>query len=456
MRAKGAALFAAFAMLWGVAGTVVATGNAGTISVSMSPGTIAPGSTTVAFDLTVSNDPGSSDSVYWIGVQAPAGYTITGISPSQDGSGVTASGSKVAASGLAITPGASQHFTVTAAVPAACNVSGTWNVWAETELPSTQPNFPDETSTPTGDGDDFLPYPATTTTTDDASCALAFTTQPANTLKTKSITSVAFSEAGAPVQVAVVDTANSNAVVTSFSGNVGFSINGGTPSQSLSTSAAISGGYATFSGSLPLSGDSYAIGASTANAASATSGTFSIVDGGATCAAGSGCSASATNTGSNTGLGVTAAAGATQDQVTIQFLGTLQCKLPIFNTPYKSTTGIFTVNVTGDRTKTFDVTIPKATAVAAGKPFAIQYHVCFGAPADKPFTGLLGQKSVLQGDAQVALLGSCWRFDIDDVSGQPALKFVPTNPCVQWKYRAANGDIKIRFFAPAGDPKGYM
>ena len=155
----------------------------------------------------------------------------------------------------------------------------------------------------------------------------------------------------------------------------------------------------------------------------------------------------------NTNLGVNAAAGGTSDIITIQWSGDLQCKTPLTNKPYVSTTGIFTVDVTGDREKTFDLTIPKANAVAAGKPFAFQYHVCFGAPTS--FKGLLGKPAVLMGDQYVGLLGGCWKLDTDDVPWGWVMPANATNPCVVWKYRASNGDIKIRFWAPPGDPRGY-
>ncbi len=414
---------AAVAILSSLVAAPAVAHNYNPFTAVITPGTITSGGT-VSFTATVTNNS------QWyvldkVTVVAPAGYTL--VSPA-DGkfSGVGAAKN-----------GGVKALAFTATVPNGCLVTSA--VWKTTAKAS--------------NGTTFTPNPVTQTTQVANSCALAFVNQPATTVKAQSITSQAVNPAGPAVQVAVVDTANGGATVPGFTGTVGFSITGGSPAQAFSTSAALSGGMAGFAGSLPLPGSGYAIAASVPGATGATSSTFTVIDAGTTCDPGAACNASTTNQSTNTNLGVNAAAGSTSDIITIQWSGDLQCKAPLSNKPYVSTTGIFTADVTGDREKTFDLTIPKANAVAAGKPFAFQYHVCFGAPTS--FNGLFGKPAVLMGDQYVGLLGGCWKLDTDDVPWGWVMPANATNPCVVWKYRASNGDIKIRFWAPPGDPRGY-
>ena len=175
------------------------------------------------------------------------------------------------------------------------------------------------------------------------------------------------------------------------------------------------------------------------------------MDAGTSCTGGS-CSATATGgTGNSTTLSV---AGSGTGILTIAFEGSLQCYGPL-GRPYQATSATFTVNLTTGSSKIFDLTITKAAAVAAGKPYAFQYHVCFNAPTDfKQLLGTLAKSDSTNGGF-TGLLPGCWSYLSDDSGLSSITNPNFPGPCVMWKYRALNGDIHIRFFAPAGDPRGY-
>ncbi len=411
--------------------------TAGTITAAFANPAITM-SGTVSLTLHVANDGGSHKSIKSIRVSAPAGYSMT----------------SVLVQNLQVTPGGSTDLLLSVGVPSGCGIgSDTWKVWADTDNNAGEDD-------PGGDlDDDFQLYPTTLTTTVFNACALVFQDQPASAIKNQNITSVALNPAGTAVSVQIVDTAHGNHVVTALDGStIQFSVDGGSPAQSLTTTGTASSGSASFAGSLPLSGDGYTLDAAVTNPSvpgvgvhPATSGTFSIIDAGATCQSGQSCSASGTSTnGSGSSFGVTAGASTGSDLLTIVFSGSIQCSLPITGAAYPNTTGTATIDVTGSRTKIVDITIPKATAVAARRPFAIQYHVCFSGPT--PFIPLLG---TARHTVTTGLLPSCWRYTTDDVPPSTVTDPSFAGPCVIWKYRASNGDINIRFFAPAGDPKGY-
>jgi hypothetical protein len=439
-------VLASAGLIWMAIGVPTATAShsqtAGTVSAAFTNPTITAAGT-VALTLRVTNSGTSHKAIRSIRVSAPAGYQMSSTLFVFDTSHTVA-------------PGGSVDLALTAGVPDGCGVAtSAWKVWADTDVNAGEDD-------PGGDlDDDFQPYPSSATTTVFNACALAFQTQPATAIKGQNITSQALAPGGTPVTVQVVDTANGNALVTALDGStVTFTVADGTPAQSLTTTAGVISGSASFAGSLPQSGDGYRIHAALTSSvvtgvsvAPATSGTFSIIDAGATCASGQSCSADATSTnGSNSSFGVTAGAGTSSDLLTLAFTpADTQCTLPIIGTSYPNTTGTVTINVTGTRTKIVDITIPKATAQAAGRPFAIQYHVCFNSPT--PFIPLLG---TARHKVTTGLLPSCWRYASDDEPPSTVTDPNFAGPCVIWKYRASNGDIKARFFAPAGDPRGYM
>lgn len=161
-----------------------------------------------------------------------------------------------------------------------------------------------------------------------------------------------------------------------------------------------------------------------------------------TCTSGSGCTGTATSGDGTTTVSVTGAPGGS-GTLTISFGGTLNCTVPYFNKPYDATSATFDVNLTTGASKIFDLTLTKAAALAASKPFAFQYFVCFNAPTE--FTQLLGKPAPpdTTNGGYTGLLPFCL--------------FAPAgNPCVQAEYNSFNGDVHIRFYAPAGDPRGYF
>ncbi len=161
-----------------------------------------------------------------------------------------------------------------------------------------------------------------------------------------------------------------------------------------------------------------------------------------TCTAGSTCSGTATSGDGTTTVSVTGAPGSS-GTLTISFGGNLNCTVPYFNKPYDATSATFDVNLTTGASKIFNLTLTRAAALAAGKPFAFQYFVCFNAPTE--FTQLLG-KPAPQDSTNGGYTGLL-----------PFCLFAPAgNPCVQAEYNSFNGDVHIRFFAPAGDPRGYF
>jgi hypothetical protein len=160
------------------------------------------------------------------------------------------------------------------------------------------------------------------------------------------------------------------------------------------------------------------------------------------CSEGSTCSGSATDESGSTNVSVTGGAGGS-GILSIGFGGSLQCSIPYLNKPYASTSATFSVDLTSGASKIFDLTLTKAAARAAHKPFAFQYFVCFNAP--EQFTQLLGKPAPADptNGGYTGLLPFCY--------------FAPANnPCVQLEYNSRNGDVHIRFFAPAGDPHGYF
>ncbi len=430
-------------LLWTAVGIPAAAAedtNAGTITAAfVDPAITSSG--TASLTLRVTNDSGSNKAIKSIRVSAPDGYTMA---------------SQLFVLSPTVAPGSSVDLPITVGVPDGCGVASSgWKVWADTDANAGEDD-------PVGDpGDDFQLYPTNVTTTVFNACALTFSTQPATAVKGENITSQALIPGGTPVTVQVVDTANGNQVVTALDGStVTFDVAGGSPAQSLTTTASVSAGSADFAGSLPLSGDGYQLDASVTSpsvsgvsVAPATSDPFSIADAGSTCDAGQQCSATGTSTnGSDSSFGVTGGTGDTGDLLTISFAPSgIDCTLPITGRAYSDTTGTATINITGSRTKIVDVTIPRATARANRRPFAIQYHICFSSPT--PFIPLLGTARHM---VTTGLLPSCWRYATDDVAPSSVADPNFAGPCVIWKYRASNGDIKARFFAPAGDPKAYM
>lgn len=429
----------------------VAAAASGTFTASFqAPAIETTGSTSLTLD--VANTGGTQ--LTWLGVIAPAGYTLTAATGSNGETTVTGSAdgaSRAIVPNVDIAPGTSGTVTLTVTPPTGC--SGTpdqWSVYAESGENLSLTGFPDESSPTSLNSDDFTPWPATPTTTVANACSLAFVNQPTTTVRNASITDAAFS-AGIAISVAIVD-GQGNTVTSAPATQITLMATGGSGSLAGTTTVTTTGGVATFPGISIGTDGTYALAASATGLTGATSSQFSIVDGGTTCSSGSTCSATATGgTNDSTTLGVQGAAG-TAGQLTISFVGSLQC-YGLFGRPYVATSATFTVDLTTGGSKIFDVKITKAAAVAAGKPYAFQYHVCFNAP--NPFTQLLGRPAVADpvNGGYTGLLPGCWSLLDDSTTGTISGL---SNPCVIWKYRALNGDIHIRFFAPAGDPRGYI
>jgi hypothetical protein len=435
---------AGLAMIWALLpGAAAASDLAGTFTASFAPSVIATAGSQ-SLSLTISNDTASTSNLTWIGIIAPSGYQITGIGGSDPA--VNGDGSR-AKTTLSVAPGSSASISVTVTPPAGCSsTADAWSVYAENENLNVSA-FPDDTNSL--NTDDFTPYPTTPATTVQNACSLQFVNQPTTTVKGDAITDASFSS-GAPIQVEIVDGGGN--LVSTASASISLAANGGPGSLQGTTTVATSGGIATFTGVSIDQDGTYTLAASATGLTPTTSQPFDIVDGGSACQSGSSCSASATGgTGGSTNLSVTGAAGGS-GLLTISFTGTIQCTGPFGRLPYQSTSATFTVDLTTNASKTFDLTISRAAALAAGKPFAFQYHVCFNAPND--FRQLLGPWAPADATngGYTGLLPGCLTLLTDDIPGLPRAN---SGPCVIWKVRDAQGNIHIRFFAPAGDPRGY-
>jgi hypothetical protein len=269
----------------------------------------------------------------------------------------------------------------------------------------------------------------------DSSYRLVFTLQPANAEVNESISSSPYNPAGDSVRVAVYD--NSNQVVPWFPGTITLSLaaNPGNGILGGSLEQTVVGGSADFPNiSLSQSGFGYRLHAVACSGcgsdlrggiyvAPADSGTFDIVDVVLTCTAGP-CSSGDVTEGRTTAHMETSG-GASGNMLFFSVSpGALNCA------SYTETSALVTFNVTGLRTKTITVVVPRSQARSLAS-----YQVCYNSP--NRFRNRAGQL------VNTGLLPNC----------APATSAPP--PCVVSRNFEGN-NVVIVFSAPLGDPKGRV
>jgi hypothetical protein len=217
----------------------------------VTPPTLAGGATaTVA--LTIANQ-ANTQSLGSMNVTAPAGFTVTGVATLPSGSSF--SGGLITLRNLNLASGSSRTFTITVSVPCQPPAS---SAWAITAKQSNDFNGPP--------GNNFtLVQPSSLTTPVTGACKLVIVTPPTNAQVGKTITSVAYDPAAAPVKVEVHD--GSNALVSSATGSVTLTASSNASSFSGTTSS-LSGGVATFPSLKSSTAGTYTLTASGAGFAS--------------------------------------------------------------------------------------------------------------------------------------------------------------------------------------------
>jgi hypothetical protein len=250
-----------------------------------------------------------------------------------------------------------------------------------------------------------------------------FLSGPADAQVATNLTSVRYTPTGPPVRVQVLDAdgvliPSSTAPVTLTIG-----VNPGLAALSGITSQSASGGIATFPTlSLDRTGLDYTLVATTTTASidPGTSDPFDIVDVGKNCPAGT-CSSGNVTVGTTT-ANETASAGAAGDQLTLAVsVEPLDCM------GYSEVSAVVTFDVTGSRTKTVKIVVPRSVAGNANSR-----QVCYSAPF--PFLDRSGNL------VTTGLLPDC--------SSAPA-------PC-KVSSKTVKKNVEVLFMAPAGDPKGRV
>lgn len=380
-------------------------------AVVIAPAAVAAGST-ASFTATFTNET-STQQLGSANLTVPAGFTVLAVGSPPVGT-ATLVGSTVQLRDLSTPPGASTSVSVSAQVP--CSpVTSSWSVIAKQAN-----NF-------TGDpGNDLTFDPGhsslTTSLTGRCHIGIEFASQPADTQVATAITTATFDPAGAPVTVRVLD--GNGDPITSFAAGVTLSIgtNPGGGTLSGTTTVNATGGTASFPGvSIDKAGLGYTLAAATSSTAidPATSGAFNIANVGKKCAAAS-CSSGNVTVGSTSASEV-ASAGSVGDLLSLYIsVEGLDCP------GYNESSAVVTFDVTGTRTKTVTIVVPKAGLNAS------KMQVCFSSPT--PFVDRSGAL------VNLGLLPDCK---------------VAVAPCVT-SIKVAGSTIEAIFQTPAGDPKGRV
>jgi hypothetical protein len=373
-----------------------------------------PAGSTRTLTLTLENETGTQQ-LGSANLTAPAGFSILGVTAAPTPTGTaTIAGASIQLRNLALPAGGTAQVSFQVRVPCPDGVY-TWSTIAKQSN-----NF----SGPPGNNLFFDAANSDLTSTVSGVCHLGFDflRGPADAQVNTNITSVRYTPTGLPVQVQVLDAngdliSSSTAPVTlAIGANPGGATNGPTTQNAV-------GGIATFSTlSLNRTGLDYTFVASTTTAAidPGTSGVFDIVDVGKNCPAGP-CSSGNVVHG-NTTATEDASAGTAGDQLTLAVsVEPLDCS------GYSEVSEVVTFDVTGSRTKTVTITMPKSVA---GNANALR--VCYSAPV--PFEDRNGNL------VTIGLLPDC--------SSAPA-------PCMVSAKNVKQTAVVI-FNAPEGDPKGRV
>jgi hypothetical protein len=277
------------------------------------------------------------------------------------------------------------------------------------------------------------------------SCALAFTTQPADAVTNAKITSVAGDPSGAPVRVTA--TGPGGATVTSPSVPVTLAINPGdnpgSTSLQGSTTVNTSSGIASFTNiSIGVAGSGYKLRATAPGFTSATSSAFDI--GTEICEAHTTCQLPIDTTEtspdgvSGTVTRTITTNGGASGGVIIASVGSsggINCDGYV-----EHTTNTLTFDVTTGESKTVVIQIPKRQVQADPNNGAAFYQICYS--NDSGFTDRFGNEVPAGAES---LLPDCVFNDAGVATNQP---------CVHLRNKTRAGDMLIGFTAPPGDPRG--
>lgn len=330
-------------------------------------------------------------------VEIPDGFTVQGVE-----------GSTIELRNLDIPAGGSYDFTVTATADCDAGFAFTWTSTAK------------QANDYSGEGNDFTNVGADPSTA--VACALQFTTQPADAEKDAFITGTAFDPFGPAVTVAVLDAAGQT--LGAATGSVGLS--GG----SISTSAALSAGTASFPGISINASGTYALVAAYSSL-SVTSSAFTVYDDVTQCNAGENCESQPINNGNTTGQ--VSVAGEDGALITL-IVGDVNVTCSGF-TPESQEVAFDVLNSGSVKYLTVRVSNPQHRAQ--------EYETCF--IAGSSFTeadGTSAEPIDIGGSTFYAgILPKCKGKD-------------PRNlPCyTSAKIDRATGDLVVEIVAPAGDP----
>ncbi len=380
-------------------------------AVVIAPAAVPAGATTT-FTATLTNETGTQQ-LGSANLTLPAGFTPLSVGAPSVGT-ATLAGSTVQLRDLATPPGASTSVSVSARVPCA-PVTFTWSVIAKQAN-----NF-------TGDPGNDLTFDAansslTTTLTGSCHLGIEFTSQPADSQIATAITTATFDPSGPPVSVRVLD--GNGDPITSSTAPITLAIGTNPGGGSLSGTTLVNavGGAASFPGiSIDEPGLNYTVTASTTATAIAptVSGPFDVANVGKKCAAAA-CS-SGTVTEGATSASELASAGSDGDLLSL-FVAVEPLDCP----GYTETSAVVTFDVTGTRTKSVTITVPK-TGLQVSK-----MRVCFSSP-----TAFVDRSGAT---VNLGLLPDC---------------AVSVAPCVT-SVKVVQSSIRTIFETPAGDPKGRV
>ena len=382
-------------------------------SVVMAPGNVPAGSTTT-FTATLTNET-STQQLGSANLTLPAGFTPLSVgAPSPSGTAAIVDDT-IQLRELSLPAGASASVSVVILIPCPTGTY-TWSIVAKQAN-----NF-------SGDPGNDLTLDAansslTTSLTGACHLGFGFSSQPASAQVGVSITSVTYDPSAPPVAIEILD--GNGDLISSSTAPVTLSIlsNPGGGSLGGTTTLNAIGGTATFPGiSIDRSGLGYTLRAGTSTVAidAAASAPFNVADVGKQCPAGP-CSSGTVSQG-GTKASELASAGSAGDLLSLYVsVEPLDCP------NYTETSAVVTFDVTGSRTKSVTITIPKSPGLKPAK-----LRVCFGSPT--AFVDRVGAT------VNLGLLPDCG---------------VAAAPCVS-SVRVVKGTIVTTFQAPAGDPKGRV
>jgi hypothetical protein len=229
------AILAIVAFLAGAVGSGSAASTNKTLNCTTVTPQPATAGSSVTFTLHLCNDPTSPNQLGSASIAAPAGFSITSVTPP---AGASWNSTTNVLTNLAIAPGSTKDVIIQATTPSLCADPGnlSWVIYAK------QSN--DFNGQP---GNNFFPYPKLVAQHISGSCKLAFVNAPGETAGTTAVRTTkwgSIQSSGDPIEVKVVsgggDVASATGTVSIKAVGTGCSVGG-------TTSASFSGGIATFS-----------------------------------------------------------------------------------------------------------------------------------------------------------------------------------------------------------------